>query len=313
MKIDPISVLLNSEFKKDTNVFFISGNEKTFIEKIKDFLIEVFRTDNSIEVIRIENIKSVNENVELFSNKRLFVINGIDGLNVEYLKLLIEKDDYFIFVAENSTKNNSIKRLFINQKNCSLVECYELDKTAKTKILNKFLNDNNIKLDKNLFWYLVEVLDNKYGLLEKELHKIREIDTKDVSYQNLNKLISKSVSLDDKIFFKLLEKNELIINSYNEKITNYTEVNNMFFSIKQFINLIITSDNEDDFQKNIPRYLFREKEIFLNMFKKITSEKKRLLIKLMFKTEGLMRKNNNNFSTVLGLRFLLNLRKIFIS
>lgn len=312
MKIDPISVLLNSEFKKDTSVFLISGNEKTFIEKIKDFLIEAFRADNSIEVIRIENVKSVDENVGLFSNKRLFVINGIDGLNIEYLKLLVEKDDYFIFVAENSTKNNSVKRLFTNQKNCSLVECYELDKTAKTKILNKFLNDNNIKLDKNLFWYLVEVLDNKYGFLEKELHKIREIDTKDISYQNLNRLISKSVSLDDKIFFKLLEKNELIINSYNEKITNYTEVNNMFFSIKQFINLIVTSDNEDDFQKKIPRYLFREKEIFLKMFKKITSEKKRLLIKLMFKTEGLMRKNNN-FSTVLGLRFLLNLRKIFIS
>ena len=312
MKIDPISVLLNSDFKKDTNVFLISGNEKTFIEKIKDFLIEAFRADNSIEVIRIENVKSVDENVGLFSNKRLFVINGIDGLNIEYLKLLVEKDDYFIFVAENSTKNNSVKRLFTNQKNCSLVECYELDKTAKTKILNKFLNDNNIKLDKNLFWYLVEVLDNKYGLLEKELYKIREIDTKDISYQNLNKLISKNVSLDDKIFFKLLEKNELIINSYNEKITNHTEFNNMFFSIKQFINLIITSDNEDDFQKNIPRYLFREKKIFLNMFKKITSEKKRLLINLMFKTEGLIRKNNN-FSTVLGLRFLLNLRKIFIS
>ena len=82
MKIDPISVLLNSEFKKDTSVFLISGNEKTFIEKIKDFLIEAFRADNSIEVIRIENVKSVDENVGLFSNKRLFVINGIDGLKI---------------------------------------------------------------------------------------------------------------------------------------------------------------------------------------------------------------------------------------
>ena len=35
MKIDPISILLNENFKIDKKFYFISGNEKTLMEKIK--------------------------------------------------------------------------------------------------------------------------------------------------------------------------------------------------------------------------------------------------------------------------------------
>ena len=35
MKIDPVSILLNDNFRIDKKIYFISGNEKTLMQKIK--------------------------------------------------------------------------------------------------------------------------------------------------------------------------------------------------------------------------------------------------------------------------------------
>ena len=39
MKIDPISILLNDNFRIDKKIYFISGNEKTLMQKIKAQLL----------------------------------------------------------------------------------------------------------------------------------------------------------------------------------------------------------------------------------------------------------------------------------
>ncbi len=312
MKIDPIKILLNHNYSPDGNIFFISGNEKTLIDKIKDLLVSNFTRDNSADIQKIKNIKSIDQNIGLFNGKTVFIISEAEGLSSEYLNLIEKKNDYFIFVSENSPKNNHIKKLFLKQKRGFLIECYELDKDSKSKILNKFLNDNSIKFDRELFWYLIDMLDNKYMLMEKELNKIREVGQSNIKYDVLKKLVSKDTSLDDKIFFSLLKNNETIISYYNEKITNSAEVNKMFFTIKQYTSLIIHHNNEYDFENSIPKYLFREKHILISIFKKFNFKKKEILINLMFKTESLIRKNNN-LSVVMGLRFLLNLKKIITS
>ena len=149
-------------------------------------------------------------------------------------------------------------------------------------------------------------------LLEKELEKIREIDPKKITYKTLKKIISNNQGVDDKIFFKLLDSNQAIIGAYNSKITNQTDANKLYFMIKKFTNLIISFENENDFEKNIPRYLFREKKLLVSIFNKFNLKKKRKLINLIFDTDIVMRKNSG-LSIVVGLRFLLNLKKIIIS
>ena len=70
--------------------------------------------------------------------------------------------------------------------------------------------------------------------------------------------------------------------------------------------------NEQDAIKNFPRYLFKEKEVFLNIYRKINSKKRLGLIKLIYKTEKLIRLNSGLYRSI-GLRFLLNFKKIIIS
>ena len=84
----------------------------------------------------------------------------------------------------------------------------------------------------------------------------------------------------------------------------------MFFhNFKFYFNLIINNQTEKGVIENFPKYLFKHKGAFIIIYKKINSDKKNKLSNLFFKTESLVRKNNGQFKSI-GLRFLLNFKKI---
>ncbi len=310
MKIDPTNIILNKDFNYEAKVYFISGNEITLMDKIKDLIVKNLKKD-LFEIQIVRNLKSINQDVSLFSKKTLYIINDLDGFQ-EGIINSFDNDSVFLFHCENSPRVNSIKKTILNQKNSFVIDCYELNKDTKIKIVNNFLLNNSLKIDKMLFWNFLDMLDNKYLFLEKELEKINEIQPENINYNNLIKTISKIDLVDDKIFFKLMDSNEKIINTYNSKITNQTEANKFYFTIKKFTNLIIENEDEKNFEKNIPKYLFREKKTLISIFKRFSYKKKKNLINLLFKTDIAMRKNSV-LSVVIGLRFLLNLKKIIIS
>ena len=311
MKVEPINLILNKNFKHEAKVYFISGNEITLMNKVKDFLIEKLKKNNSFELQRVKNLKSINRDVGLFNKKMLYIVSDVDGVN-EGLINSFDNDSVFLFHCENSPKINSVKRTFLVLKNSFVIDCYELNKDTKIKIVKDFLLYNNLEIEKDLFWHFVDMLDNKYMLLEKELEKIKEVGQENINYNTLIKTISKIDIVDDKIFFKLMDTNEDIISSYNSKITNQAEANKLYFTIKKFTDLIIDNEDEKDFEKNIPKYLFREKNTLVSIFQRFSFKKKKNLINLLFKTDISMRKNAS-LSVVIGLRFLLNLKKIIIS
>tara|TARA_A100001011_G_scaffold127530_1_gene134549 strand:+ start:2278 stop:3210 length:933 start_codon:yes stop_codon:yes gene_type:complete len=310
MKIDPINLILNKEFKYNANVYFISGNEITLMNKVKDLIIKNLDKNDSLDVQTVKNLKSINRDVGLFNKRRLYIVVELDEVEENLIDSF--DDDVFLFYCENSPKVNSVKRKFLKNKKSFVIDCYELNKDTKIKIINNFLLYNNLEIEKKLFWNFVDMLDNKYMLLEKELEKIKEIHPENINYDTLIKTISKIDLVDDKIFFKLMSANEDIINTYNSKITNQTEASKFYFTIKKFTSLIIDNEEEKDFEKNIPKYLFREKKTLVSIYQRFSFKKKKNLINLLFKTDIAMRKNAS-LSVVIGLRFLLNLKKIIIS
>jgi len=310
MKIDPINLILNKEFKYNANVYFISGNEITLMNKVKDLIIKNLDKNDSLDVQTVKNLKSINRDVGLFNKRRLYIVVELDEVEENLIDSF--DDDVFLFYCENSPKVNSVKRKFLKNKKSFVIDCYELNKDTKIKIINNFLLYNNLEIEKKLFWNFVDMLDNKYMLLEKELEKIKEIHPENINYDTLIKTISKIDLVDDKIFFKLMSANEDIINTYNSKITNQTEASKFYFTIKKFTSLIIDNEEEKDFEKNIPKYLFREKKTLVSIYQRFSFKKKKNLINLLFKTDIIMRKNAG-LSVVIGLRFLLNLKKIITS
>ena len=312
MRANSIDILINDDFNFEKNFYFISGNEITLIEKIKDTIISRIKKNNQFSVNRIKSIESHNNSVGLFEKKTLYVVGDLSGINSDKLDSVVGSGDVFVFPLQNTPKIKNYKNIFFNRKDSLVVDCYELTRENKAKIFNSYVLKNKIKIDESLFWAVVDKLDNRYGFMVNELDKISMLDDKRIDKNVLEKIIVKEGSGVEKMFFKILNKNQDLINYYNDKIINQSDVNDFYYSFKQFCLLIINSENEHDFSKTIPRYLFKEKGYLLEVYKKYNPKKKRALLELLEETEKNLRKNSR-ISQIIGLRFYLGFKKITIS
>ena len=312
MKIDPVSILLNNNFRLDKKIYFISGNEKTLMQKIKATIVGKYQKNTNAGITNIDTVKDFVEEVGLFEDHKIFLVNRCKGIDEKSLENIKDSDSVFIFVDENSQKIKKIKSLFIKDKDSYLIDCYELDRETKIKFLKKFLTDNSLNISQDVYWLLIDKLDSKYSFFENSLNQIVALDEKDLTLNNVKKLLTISDSGKEKIFFNLLKKNKEIVDLYRNKILTSTDVNEFYFYIKFFCQLIIESKSEEEYQKKIPIYLFKEKHKLIDIFRKYNSKKKKLLIKLLSMTEKVLREDSN-LSLVFGLRFLLNIKKITIS
>ena len=312
MKIEPLDILLNEDFIPNTKLYLVSGNEVTLIQKVSEILIEKYKKKESIETSKINTIDNFVSEVGLFENRKLFLGKNCRGLNEKNLSKIDELSDVFIFIQENSPKIKSIKNFFIKNQDLCLIDCYELSRESKIKILNNKITKERINISDNIYWLLVDKLDNRYVFFESDMKKILELDSKYLTVENIKKLLSNNISGVERVFFNLLKKNNEIINIYREKITSNSEVNEFFYYCKYFCQQIIESKNEGEYTNIIPRYLFKEKNFLLNVYRKYNSRKKKILLKLLSSTEISLR-TNGGLSMISGLRFLLKVKKITIS
>ena len=139
-----------------------------------------------------------------------------------------------------------------------------------------------------------------------------ELDKKNITFENIKKFLAIDDSGKEKVFFYLLKRNREIVQVYRDKIMNSSDVNDLYYYSKFFCYLIIDSNSEDEYIKNIPIYLFREKNFLIDIYRKYNNHKKKLLLKLLSSTEKVLRREND-LSLVYGLRFLLNIKRITIS
>ncbi len=312
MRLDPINIILNKDFKLDKKFYFISGNEKTLIGKISTKIIEKYQKKENIATSEIDSINDYVEYLGLFEDKKIILIKNCKGVGEEIINNVRTSSDIFIFVQENSQKIKKIKNIFLSDKNSYLIDCYELDKGSKIKILNKFIELSGKNIEGDIYWFLVERLDNKYVFLENTLNKILGLDLKDISHSNLKRLLNYDESGKEKVFFSLYKKNKEIVVVYREKVVTSSDVSEFFYYCKNFCQLIIDCKNEEEYNKKIPVYLFKEKSFLIDVFRKYTPKKKRALLKLISATEKVLRKEAS-LSLMSGLRFLLNIKKITIS
>ena len=310
MKINPEEILLNPSYKVDNFPYFISGNEETLIKQIEEILINKFKKNGFVEKERIEKIENYNNSGNLFHNSKLIILTNITDMNKLKIENIINNGDMIIISSANTTKDKSIKKIFSTEKNYKLILCYKLDQELKIKILNYHLAQNNIVISKDIFWYLLESLDDRSVFFHNELNKICLKKNVSYSFRDIKKIINKKTDPEnEKLFFNILSKNSEIIDLYKSSINTISDFYLFFHNFKFYFNLIINNQTEQGVVENFPKYLFKHKKAFIIIYKKINSEKKNKLSNLFFKTESLVRKNNNQFESI-GLRFLLNFKKI---
>ena len=312
MKINSLNLLLNQTPILNKKFYFISGNEKTLMEKIKSIIVGRFKENKNVQIKNIDTIADFVDEVGLFGDKSIYIVSGNKGIDTEALDSLRSMESNFIFLQENSQKIKKIKNLFSVDKDSYLIDCYELDKDSKIKILNEFLRVNKLEISQDVYWFLIDKLENKYIFFEKNLNKVLELSKKDITLNKIKKILTVDESGKERIFFNLFQKNKEIVKLYRDKIINNSDVNELYYYSKFFCQLIIDCNSEDEYKKKIPLYLFKEKNYLVDIYKKYNSRKKKMLLKLLSSTESVLRKESA-LSLVVGLRFLLNIKKITIS
>ena len=313
MKIEPIDLLLKKDFTPSKKKFyFISGNEVTLIQKIKTIIIEKYQEFSKASLEYEESINDVSDGIGLFEDKKIFIVKNCNGLDENNLEKFRETPGIIIFIQENSPKIKKIKNIFIKDRDSYIIDCYELNRESKIKILNEYLISSEMKMEKNLYWFLIERLSGRFGFFDDNLRKVLQLKQEDINFVNIKKLISINEDGKDKLYFSILNKNKDIIGIYREKILTSSDVNELYYYCKFFCQLIIDSKNEDEYNKKIPIYLFKEKRFLIDIYRRFNSKKKKLLVKLLSSTEKILR-TENNLSLVSGLRFLLSIKKITTS
>tara|TARA_Y100001970_G_scaffold281499_1_gene392399 strand:- start:7 stop:948 length:942 start_codon:yes stop_codon:yes gene_type:complete len=313
MKIDSVDFVLNTNKYLDKSFYFISGNETSFIEKVKDTIINYYKTTLGHSIKRVKNIESVQQTTEsLFHKKELALISDLGSFSEKSIELYENKDFVYVFILPNSPKVNTFKRKIQNNKNSYLLECYSLSKEMKIRIVNFYCEKEGVSFDEETFWFLIESLDERYKFLENDLDKVFLLDKEFQSVKYLKSVLTRSNSEGDKIFFNIYKDNDFIINAYRDNILDQNDLSSFFYTIKNNIFLIIYNDSIIDFEKKIPRYLFKEKNIFLKIYKNISVAKKKKLTDLIYSTEKNLRQHRD-LNLLIGLRFFLNLKKIIIS
>ena len=136
----------------------------------------------------------------LFENKKIFLEKNFKSVDEKSLYRIKRENNIYIFLQENSPNVKKIKNFLIKYKDCYLIDCYELERDSKILILNNFISENKKNITKEVYWLLIEKLDNKYIFLEKNLQKILGLDNDDITLDNIKKLLTIDNSGKEKVF-----------------------------------------------------------------------------------------------------------------
>jgi len=306
MKINPESFIANEDLCLGYKSFFISGNDDNYINSLLNLLVNNFSKNGYVK-------KNLNENKDVLpdlfaaGNKHVFICNKYLG-NKEVEEIEVS-DDVFVFYEKTSPKNKGVKEFFSSSKKRVLLECYELDQNKKKIILNSFIKKHGLSVENNVYWFLLGLLDNRFSLLNKELDKVLLLNNINNLTELTNALSPEKSVEANKFYFKINLSKETIVPILNSSINTLSDFYSFFSYFKTYSLLMFASKNAQELDNKIPKYLFREKEGLLVLFRRLNENKKALLSSLIHKTESLVRKNPALYKSIF-FRFVLNYKRI---
>jgi len=314
MRVRPEDIAIGRHsISKNNSFFLLCGNEDTFIDKINELIINELKANNYLEVIKIyENVDLrstlISNTGSLFSEKKIFVLYN-QKLDLDIITK-IDLTDKVIIIIDKKIKNSSkIKKYIEAHSDHICITCYKLSRENKKRILEHHLKLNKIEIEKDAYWYFIDNSDDRYMLFENEIIKIISFNNKKIILKDLIPLISKNSNEDiDKLFFTILSPQKEIIYT---SLANINSSGDSFFlvqRIKYYLNLIISVENVNEINIVFPKYLFMQKDKFVEIYKKLNYERISKIIVLIKKTEILLRKNTA-MHLIITQRFLLNLKK----
>jgi DNA polymerase III delta subunit len=310
MKIKPELFLIKNEDLGFKNII-VAGSDDSFRSVVTEHIVNKLKNKNYF----IDFSGSINSDLtgDLFSDKKVLFLIKDKVPDDDVFEKNTPPEQTILVSSSNNKKVNAFKFRFSNSKHVLVIDCYSLSRAAKELVIKNFIEKNQITISKDIYWYILENFENEYVLLLKQLEKIQLYGNKISSVNDVDKIAEVENKIEiNKIFFHLLKNNSSLIRVFNKNIYSQADFYIFLNSIKLYLSILSNSSNKDILLSKFPKYLFNEKEVFLKIYKNLGREKIRKIYKNIYKAEALVRKNSE-LHTVIGLRFLINTKKIIIS
>lgn len=311
MKIKPEILLTKNEDVSIYNKILVTGPDLTLLSCVTDFVITAFENNKYL----IDSSGMINGALsgDLFSDKKvLFSLKEYSPKTVDLKKLDLTYQSILI-TSSNSNKTKNLKQEFIQSKESLVVECYKLNRAGKELVIKNFIEKNNMRLSKDVFWYILENFESEYVLLNNQLISLSLYDKKIDAIKNVDDAILSENKIEiNKLFFQIFKNNKTIVNAFNHNIYSQADFYIFLNSLKNYLGILAGSLNKIDAIKKFPKYLFGEKDVFIKIYDKLNKKKVLAIYDSISRVESLVRKSPNLYFMV-GLRFFLNIKKIITS
>lgn len=259
---------------------FYGKNEGLKEEVINDNFIEKFegqliRYDESEFVNNFDNILEELLNMSLFGEKKNLIISRVTDKVLRYIEIILNKeikDTKIILKSGILDKKSKLRSLFEKDRNLVSVPFYEDTHKSLYIIVSKFLNENNIKLSRELINILIDRSSGDRKNLISELDKILNYSksNKKISFENIEKLTNLSENyavseLAEQYLMKNKKKVAKILNENNYSNEDCIQIiRTILIKSKRLLGIIEMNNLENNIEnvlsKTKPPIFWKEKE-----------------------------------------------------
>ena len=180
---------------------------------LNDFSGEILKYDEAEVLEKSEIILESLLNGSLFDEQKLILISRCSNKIYSFVDKFLEKDISQVLVvlnSENLDKKSKLRTLYEKSKDLICVPFYEDNQQSLSIFANKYLQNRNIKLSREILNLIIERSQGDRGNLQNELQKV----------ENLS-LSKKNISNEDIINITNLAENYTVF----ELVDNYLAKN----------------------------------------------------------------------------------------
>jgi len=145
---------------------------------LKDFSGEILKYDESEVIEKSEIILESFLNGSLFDDQKLILISRCSNKIYPFIEKFLEKEisqAMIVLNSENLDKKSKLRALYEKSKDLICVPFYEDNQQSLSIFANKYLQNKNIKLSREILNLVIERSQGDRGNLKNELHKIENL------------------------------------------------------------------------------------------------------------------------------------------